>query len=92
MISSLQDLNAQYGVDFIAGAEVVQNQKLVDLFKDLGQTLTVPKEGDTEYTFPIGNFFGLLVFLSGEHTFDLIITDMNGNTKSGTLVLTVKKP
>ena len=90
MISSLQDLSAGYGVDFISGAEVVENQKLVDLFKDLGQTLTVPNEGDTEYTFPIGNFFGLLVFLSGDHTFDLVITDMNGNTKNGKLVLTVE--
>lgn len=90
MISSLQDLSAGYGVDFIAGAEVVENKKLVDLFKDLGQTLTVPNEGDTEYTFPIGNFFGLLVFLPGDHTFDLIITDMSGNTKSGKLVLTVE--
>lgn len=90
MISSLQDLSAGYGVNFISGAEVVENQKLVDLFKDLGQTLTVPNEGDTEYTFPIGNFFGLLVFLSGDHTFDLVITDMNGNTKNGKLVLTVE--
>lgn len=91
MIGSLQDLSDQYGVNFMAGAEVVKNQKLVDLFTDLGQTLTVPNEGDKEYTFPIGNFFGLLVFLSGDHTFDLIITDMNGNTKSGKLVLTVEQ-
>lgn len=90
MISSLQELNTNYGVDFIAGAEVVENQKLVDLFDSLNQTLTVPNEGDKEYTFPIGNFFGLLAFLSGDHTFDLIITDMNGNTKSGQLVLTVE--
>lgn len=90
MISSLQDLSASYGVDFISGAEVVKNQKLVDLFTDLGQTLTVPNEGDMEYTFPIGNFFSLLVFLSGDHTFDLVITDMNGNTKNGKLVLTVE--
>ena len=91
MISSLQDLSAGYDVDFIAGAEVVQNQKLVNLFTDLGQTLTVPNEGDTEYTFPIGNFFGLLAYIAGDHTFDLIITDMNGNTKSGKLVLTVEQ-
>ena len=90
MISSLQDLSAGYGVDFIAGAEVVENQNLVNLFTSLNQTLSVPNEGDKEYTFPIGNFFKLLVFLAGDHTFDLIITDMSGNTKSGKLVLTVE--
>lgn len=90
MISSLNDLNDGYGVDFIKGAEIVENTDVVDLFNDLGQTLTVPNEGDKNYTFPIGNFFNLLTFLSGEHTFHLVITDMNGNTKSGTLKLTVQ--
>lgn len=90
MMSSLSDLNENYGVDFVSGAEVVGNQDLVSLFTDLGQTLTVPTQGDTEYTFPIGNFFGLLVFLSGDHTFNLVIEDMNGNKKNGTLTLTVE--
>ena len=91
MISSLQDLSGNYnGVDFINGAEVVGNQEMVRLFGDLGQTLAVPAEGDTEYTFPIGNFFTLLAFLPGEHTFTLTITDMNGNTKDGILKLTVE--
>ena len=63
---------------------------MVGLFTDLGQTLTVPSEGDTEYTFPIGNFFTLLAFLPGEHTFTLTITDLQGNTKNGVLKLTVE--
>lgn len=91
MIGSLQALSANYtGVDFIAGAEVVGNQNMVQLFGDLGQTLAVPAEGDSEYTFPIGNFFTLLAVLSGEHTFTLTITDMQGNTKDGVLILTVE--
>ena len=91
MISSLEDLAGNYdGVDFLAGAEVVGNQGMVGLFTDLGQTLTVPSEGDTEYTFPIGNFFTLLAFLPGEHTFTLTITDLQGNTKNGVLKLTVE--
>lgn len=91
MISSLQDLSGNYeGVDFINGAEVVGNQEMVRLFVELGQTLAVPAEGDKEYTFPIGNFFSLLAFLSGEHTFTLTITDMEGNTKDGVLKLTVE--
>lgn len=91
MISSLQDLSGNYeGVNFINGAEVVGNQEMVRLFGDLGQTLAVPAEGDKEYTFPIGNFFTLLAFLPGEHTFTLTITDMEGNTKDGILKLTVE--
>lgn len=92
MIGSLQALSGNYeGVDFIKGAEVVGNQEMVRLFGDLGQTLAVPAEGDTEYTFPIGNFFTLLTVLDGEHTFTLTITDLDGNTKNGILKLTVEK-
>ena len=91
MVASLQELTENYdGVDFINGAEVVGNQEMTRLFGDLGQTLAVPAEGDTEYTFPIGNFFLFLAVLPGEHTFTLTITDMNGNTKDGILKLTVK--
>lgn len=90
MISSLTDLNTEHGVDFISGAEVVGNQKVVKLFEALNKPLSVPSEGDTEYTFPIGNFFTLLSLLPGEHTFDLVITDMQGDKKSGSLTLTVE--
>lgn len=91
MMGSLSDLAGNYaGVDFAAGAEVVENQEMVRLFGDLGQTLAVPAVGDTEYVFPIGNFFSLLAFLPGEHSFTLIITDMDGNTKNGQLTLTVE--
>lgn len=82
-------LNEGYGVDFINGAEIVGNQNVVALFASLNQTLDVPAEGATEYTFPIGNFFNLLVILPGEHTFNLTVTDMNGNTKSGKLKITI---
>ena len=89
MIESLSDLNTNYGVDFIGGAEIVDNSDVVQLFADLNQPLSVPSQGDIDYTFPIGNFFGLLGFLSGEHTFNLVVEDMDGNKKSGKLILTV---
>lgn len=91
MMGSLADLAGNYeGVDFVGGAEVVENQEMVRLFGDLGQTLAVPSIGDSEYVFPIGNFFTLLAFLPGEHSFTLIITDTEGNTKNGNLTLTVE--
>lgn len=89
MINSVADLAAIYDVDFIAGAEIVGNQKVVNLFQTLGQPLSVPAEGDIEYTFPIGNFFSLLTVLPGEHTFVLTVTDMTGAKKSGNVKITV---
>ena len=89
MNSSLGDLGDQYDVDFINGAEIVGNQNVVALFASLGQPLDVPNEGDTEYTFPIGNFFGFLKVLAGIHTFNLTVTDMNGNAKNGQLKITI---
>ena len=60
------------------------------IFVDLYKVMPIPTKGDTEYTFPIGSFFGLLAVLPGDHTFYLTITDMEGHTKDGVLVLTVK--
>jgi len=89
MLASLADLRTQYGVDFVGGAEVVENQDIVKLFNDLSQPLSVPAQGDKDYTFPIGNFFGLLQVLQGEHTFNLTVTDMNGEVKTGKVVITI---
>ena len=92
MSKALEDLAGEYEkIDFDKGTEVVGNQDLVSLFETLGKPLDVPSEGDTEYTFPIGNFFYLLQLYPGNHTFTLIITDMDGNTKEGKLVLTAEK-
>ena len=91
MMASLADLAGNYdGVDFVEGAEVVENQEMVRLFGDLGQTLAVPSVGDVEYVFPIGNFFGLLAFLPGEHSFTLTIIDVQGGIKNGKLKLIVE--
>lgn len=89
MKSSLSELNDQYGVDFIGGAEIVGNQNVVALFNNLNQPLSVPTKGDTEYKFPIGNFFGFLKVLAGKHTFHLTVTDMDGAVKSGSLNITI---
>ena len=89
MNSSLAALSTEYGVDFISGAEIVDNQNVVELFDSLGQPLSVPTQGDTSYNFPIGNFFGFLQVLAGSHTFYLTVTDMHGNTKSGSVNITI---
>ena len=91
MMGSLVELAANYeGVDFVNGAEVVGNQNMIALFESLGQSLAIPSEGDSEYTFPIGNFFVFLDMFPGVNTFTLTITDMQGGTKNGKLKLTVE--
>lgn len=91
MVSSLQAVAEGYeGVDLVSGCDVVENQALADFLTGLGQELSVPSIGDKEYTFPIGNFFVLLAILPGEHTFELVVEDMDGNKKTGKLVLTVE--
>jgi hypothetical protein len=91
MIASLEAMVNNYpSVTFLDGAELVGNQDIVKLFGDLNQTLDVPSEGDKEYVFPIGNFFPLLDVMKGAHTFEMIVTDMNGETKAGKLTLTVE--
>lgn len=93
MVESLTALAANNeGVDFMGGAEVVENQAMVNLFEELGQTLSVPVKGDKEYTFPIGNFFSLLSMFPGEHSFALTIADMENNVKNGVLKLTIEEP
>ena len=92
MVASLEAVGSGYGLDFVsAGVEVVGNNDLVSFFSSLGQTLSVPAEGDTSYDFPIGNFFVLLDVMSGTHTFHLTATDLNGNTKTGAVVITVNE-
>ncbi len=90
MIESLIAVGVEAGVDLTNDTEVVGNQAMVNLFTQLGKELAVPAEGDKEYTFPIGDFFTLLSVMSGEHTFHLTVTDMNGETQSGKIVLTVE--
>lgn len=90
MIESLQGVADEYeGVDFINGAEVVGNTNLVEFLGELGQDITVPETGATEYTFPIGNFFGFLMMLDGTHTFHMTVEDLKGNKKQGTINLTI---
>lgn len=88
----LAGMSSDYeGIEFLKGVEVVDNTTLIKFFNDLGKEVKIPQKGDTEYTFPIGQFFSLLLMIPGKHTFDLTVTDNDNNTKSGTLILTVEE-
>ena len=90
MMEQLAAVADQYaGVDLVNGCEVVANNNLVAFLASLGKEITVPTQGDTEYTFPVGQFYLFLGILPGEHNFVMTITDMNGATKSGTIKVTI---
>lgn len=92
MIDALNGVYAEYPkVNLVGGCEVVENQGLVDFLGSLGKEITVPSQGDKNYTFPVGQFFGFLSLLPGEHTFKMTVADMAGNEESGTIVLTVEE-
>ena len=77
------------GVDLVNGCEVVGNQNLVAFLGGLDRHITVPAEGDTDYTFPVGQFYLFLGILPGTHNFIMTVTDMDGNQKSGSLQVTI---
>ena len=77
-------------LDLVGGTDIVNNQALSDYLAGLDKEVQMPATGDKDYTFPIGAFFELLSSFSGVHTFKLTVTDMQGNTKSGVLNLTVQ--
>ena len=90
MMESLVGVADEYpGVDLVNGCEVVGNQNLVAFLSGLDKVITVPAQGDTDYTFPVGQFYLFLGLLSGEHNFLMTVTDMEGNTKTGTVKVTI---
>ena len=90
MMEQLAAVAGEYpGVDLVNGCEVVGNQNLVAFLASLSKVITVPAEGDTNYTFPVGQFYLFLGILPGEHNFVMTVTDMEGNQKSGTVKVTI---
>ena len=90
MMEQLAAVADEYpGVDLVNGCEVVGNQNLVAFLASLQKVITVPAESQTEYTFPVGQFYGFLSLLPGTHNFIMTVTDMEGNKKTGTIVVTI---
>lgn len=87
----LKDLEEEDGgpVDFITGEDLVGNTAVQALFTSLGKTLDLPKIGDTSYIFPIANFFSFMTGMTGKHTFKIELVDVEGNSISDELVVTM---
>lgn len=90
MIDALEGVTAENpGVDLLGGCEVVGNTALVSFLGSLGKEITVPAQGAKEYTFPVGQFFGFLSLLSGEHNFLMTVIDMENNKAEGSIKITI---
>ncbi len=70
--------------------ELIGNTELSDTFNKM--KISLPNENDTEYVFPVGNFFPILedetfapTTTTDGHIFDITVTDQNGKTVSGKL-------
>lgn len=90
MLAQLTEVANQYpGVDLVNGCEVVGNQNLVAFLAKLNKVITVPAEEDESYVFPVGQFYLFLSLLPGNHDFEMIVTDMKDNKKSGVIKVTI---
>ena len=73
--------------------ELIGNETLGAVFSGMG--ISLPDEGDTEYIFPVGNFFSLLSEMgtteaSEGHVFNITVEDNNGKTASASLGVIVE--
>lgn len=73
--------------------ELIGNETLGAVFSEMG--ISLPSEGDSEYIFPVGNFFSLLSEMgatdsSEGHVFKITVEDNNGKTASTSLGVIVK--
>ena len=70
--------------------ELIGNEELSAVFESMH--IQLPEANDTEYNFPVGNFFPTLsdsafgpTTTSEGHVFNITVTDQNGKTASGKL-------
>lgn len=82
-------------LNLLTGAELVGNSVLGSSIGTIMQGVVIPElsEGDTSYAFPVGNFFEALYALgttnTDAHIFEITVEDVNGETTSGVLSVSV---
>lgn len=97
---ALRELEPEYGISLLSGAELVDNDEINGLFSELGTSITSPsssssyKEAEGGYKFPVGDFFNLMSILGvteagTPHQFVITVKDSSGQTGEGTLKVTI---
>ena len=86
---------ATYQLNFLTGAELIDNTNLETIVEDIAPGLEAPATGDTEYEFPVDAFFNTLQGASPTtsadgHVFKITVEDAAGNTVEKSLSVIVK--
>lgn len=86
------------GSNFVSGVNLVNNTQFEKIIASLGtlgiEPISVPKDGDTEYRFPIASFFKMLDGFKAtdpgdSHDFIITVQDKDGKTVEDVLKVTI---
>lgn len=87
----LQGVASVYQIDFLSGAELVDEDNLANVVAELAPGLEAPNTGDKEYEFPVDAFFEALnnmgLTLTDGHKFNIVVQDSNGTAESSLSVI-----
>lgn len=87
----MNEMGFNNGIDLIANGE-----ELNALFEEVQVDITCPTANATEYNFPISSFFSMMEIYgatdaSNSHKFQIVVTDNNDESASGTLSVTINE-
>lgn len=86
---AMDDLE-ESGLHLKTGHELIGDEMLPSIFEGLGVEATMPNEGDKNYVFNVANFYKFLaVYGASETTFHIIVTDMEGNKTTGSVLVKI---
>ena len=89
--AAMEDLEDS-GLHLVTGHELVADELLPGVFSGLGIEAEMPQSGDKEYIFNIANFYKFMaIYGTGTTTFSIVVTDMDGQTAEGSVVVTIKE-
>jgi hypothetical protein len=81
---------ADLSIDFINGADIVDNEAFVSVIDYFAKGTKAPSKGDTSFDFPIDAFLQIMSMYGTTdegkaHEFEITVTDQLGNSVSATL-------
>ena len=89
------DADKKAKVNLLEGVELMDNDVLPTVISMIlnGKEIPIPSSGDTEYSFPVNNFFEALLSLgktdTAAHLFEITVIDNNNKSESKNLSVTV---
>lgn len=92
---ALNGVGLIYEIDFLNGAEIIDNDNLENIVSEIAPGLTAPATGAKEYTFPVHSFFDAINgsgATSGTgHVFKITVKDADGNTAEKSITVAVSE-